>query len=168
MTEEIARAFSGKSAKAGFPAFYRHFPSLLIFGSILEFFQFLTITAHFDIMAGICWDFRQSGNLEHRYNPQVASANSQKTFYVPPVNIKTAALNNQNHRWKEILDIGERSAQPRFFLFCRWAGIFLIIELLAFYVGWKSEHTAQTMQHSESQEYQHLLSLSQHSRQIRP
>ncbi len=37
--------------------------------------------------------------------------------YVPPVDIKTAALNNQNRRWKERLDMGNRSAQQRFFSF---------------------------------------------------
>ncbi|MEZ3436857.1 hypothetical protein [Flintibacter muris] len=41
--------------------------------------------------------------------------------YVPPVDIKMAALNNQNRRWKERLDTGNRPAQQRFFLFCRWA-----------------------------------------------
>ena len=41
--------------------------------------------------------------------------------YVPPVDIKTAALNNQNRRWKERLDMRNRPAQQRFFLFCRWA-----------------------------------------------
>ncbi len=35
--------------------------------------------------------------------------------YVPPVDIKMAALNNQNRRWKERLDMGNRPAQQRFF-----------------------------------------------------
>ena len=34
--------------------------------------------------------------------------------YVPPVDIKTAALNNQNRRWKECLDMRNRPAQQRF------------------------------------------------------
>ena len=58
--------------------------------------------------------------------------------------------------------------QRRWIMNRRWADIFLIIELLAFYVGWKSEHTAQTTKYSESREYQHLLSLSQDSRRTRP
>ena len=37
--------------------------------------------------------------------------------YVPPVDIKTAALNNQNRRWKERLDMRNRPAQQRFFSF---------------------------------------------------
>ncbi len=37
--------------------------------------------------------------------------------YVPPVDIKMAALNNQNRRWKERLDMGNRPAQQRFFSF---------------------------------------------------
>ncbi|WP_207709438.1 hypothetical protein, partial [Pseudoflavonifractor sp. 60] len=41
--------------------------------------------------------------------------------YVPPVDIKMAALNNQNRHWKERLDMRNRPAQQRFFLFCRWA-----------------------------------------------
>jgi len=36
--------------------------------------------------------------------------------YVPPVDIKTAAL-NQNRRWKECLDMRNRPAQQRFFSF---------------------------------------------------
>lgn len=51
--------------------------------------------------------------------------------YVPPVDIKTAALNNQNRRWKERLDMRNRPAQQRFFLFCRWADLAFI----DFYLG---------------------------------
>jgi len=51
--------------------------------------------------------------------------------YVPPVDIKTAALNNQNRRWKERLDMRNRPAQQRFFLFCRWADLVFI----DFYLG---------------------------------
>ena len=50
--------------------------------------------------------------------------------YVPPVDIKTAAL-NQNRRWKERLDMRNRPAQQRFFLFCRWADLVFI----DFYLG---------------------------------
>ena len=37
--------------------------------------------------------------------------------YVPPVDIKAAALNNQNRRWKKRLDMRNRPAQQRFFSF---------------------------------------------------
>ncbi|MDE6902037.1 MAG: hypothetical protein K2P22_04775 [Lachnospiraceae bacterium] len=50
---------------------------------------------------------------------------------MPPVDIKTAALNNQNRRWKERLDMMNRPAQQRFFLFCRWADLAFI----DFYLG---------------------------------
>jgi len=36
---------------------------------------------------------------------------------VPPMDIKAAALNNQNRRWKERLDMRNRPAQQRFFSF---------------------------------------------------
>jgi len=48
--------------------------------------------------------------------------------YVPPVDIKTAAL-NQNRRWKERLDMRNRPAQQRFFLFCRWADLALLASI---------------------------------------
>lgn len=53
--------------------------------------------------------------------------------------------------------IQNRSAQQRFFLFCRWADTFLIIELPAVYAGQKLEHTTQTMRYCEQLEYHYLL-----------
>ncbi|MEY8262279.1 hypothetical protein AALA80_18360 [Oscillospiraceae bacterium 50-60] len=51
--------------------------------------------------------------------------------YVPPVDIKTAALNNQNRRGKERLDMRNRPAQQRFFFSAAGQTWFLLTSILA-------------------------------------